>query len=42
MAGFVFGYLSFAMIGMSDEEMEISVKPLKRVFVESLCTFLGR
>ena len=41
-AGFVFGYLSFAMIGMTDEEMETSVKPLKRVFVDSLCAFLGR
>lgn len=41
-AGFVFGYLSFAMIGMTDEEVETSVKPLKRVFVNSLCTFLGR
>jgi len=41
-AGFVFGYLSFAMIGMTDEEIEPSMKSLKRVFVNSLCTFLGR
>jgi AcrR family transcriptional regulator len=41
-AGFVFGYLSFAMIGMTDEEIEPGMKSLKRVFVQSLCTFLGR
>ncbi|HUS73355.1 MAG TPA: TetR/AcrR family transcriptional regulator [Sedimentisphaerales bacterium] len=41
-AGFVFGFLSFAMIGMNEEEVESSVKPLRRAFVESLSTFLGR
>lgn len=41
-AGFVFGFLSFAMIGMSEEEVESSVKPLRRAFVESLSTFLGQ
>ena len=41
-AGFVFGFLSFAMIGMTKDEIEKSVKPLRRVFVRSLCTFLGR
>jgi AcrR family transcriptional regulator len=41
-AGFVFGFFSFAMIGMSEEEVESSVRPLRRAFVESLCTFLGR
>lgn len=41
-AGFVFGFLSFAMIGLTDEEIEKSVKPLRRVFVRSLCAFLGR
>lgn len=41
-AGFVFGFLSFAMIGMTSDEIETSVKPLRRVFVNSLCTFLGR
>ncbi|HIJ54260.1 MAG TPA: TetR/AcrR family transcriptional regulator [Planctomycetes bacterium] len=40
-AGFVFGFFSFAMIGMSEEEVESSVKPLRRTFVKSLCTFLG-
>ena len=41
-AGFVFGFLSFAMIGMTEDEIETSVKPLRRVFVRSLCAFLGR
>ena len=41
-AGFVFGFLSFAMIGMTPDEIETSIKPLRRVFVRSLCTFLGR
>ena len=41
-AGFVFGFFSFAMIGMTEDEMELSIKPLKQVFVKSLCAFLGR
>ena len=41
-AGFVFGFFSFAMIGMTDEEVESSVNPLRRSFVQSLCAFLGR
>jgi AcrR family transcriptional regulator len=41
-AGFVFGFFSFAMIGMTEVEIERSIKPLRRVFVRSLCTFLGR
>jgi len=41
-AGFVFGFFSFAMIGMASDEIETSIKPLKRVFVGSLGTFLGR
>ena len=41
-AGFIFGFLSFAMIGMTKDEVEKSIKPLRRVFVRSLCTFLGR
>ena len=41
-AGFVFGFLSFAMIGMTSEEVETSIKPLRQVFVRSLCAFLGR
>jgi len=41
-AGFVFGFFSFAMIGMTSDEIETSVKPLRQVFVKSLCSFLGR
>jgi len=41
-AGFVFGFLSFAMIGMTSEELEKSIEPLRRVFVRSLVVFLGR
>jgi len=40
-AGFVFGFLSFAMIGMTEDEIESCIKPLRRTFVKSLCTFLG-
>ena len=41
-AGFVFGFFSFAMIGMTEDEIDSSIKPLRRVFVRSLCSFLGR
>jgi AcrR family transcriptional regulator len=41
-AGFVFGFFSFAMIGMNEAEIETSIKPLRQVFVRSLVTFLGR
>ena len=41
-AGFISGYFSFAMIGMDADEIETSIKPLKKAFVRSLCAFLGR
>jgi AcrR family transcriptional regulator len=41
-AGFVFGFFSFAMIGMDSDEIQTSIKPLRRVFVRSLSAFLGR
>ena len=41
-AGFVFGFLSFAMIGMDSEEIESSLRPLRRAFVAGLSTFLER
>jgi AcrR family transcriptional regulator len=41
-AGFVFGFFSFAMIGMTQGEIELSIKPLRRSFVHSLFAFLGR
>ena len=39
-AGFIFGYFSFAMIGLNVDEMETNIEPLRRVFVQSLSTFL--
>jgi AcrR family transcriptional regulator len=41
-AGFISGYFSFAMIGMDENEIETSIKPLKKAVVMSLCVFLGR
>ena len=41
-AGFVFGFFSFARIGMTEEEIESSMNPMRRAFVRSLCVFLGR
>jgi hypothetical protein len=41
-AAFVFGFFSFAMIGMTSKEIETSITPLRRVFVKSLVMFLGR
>jgi len=41
-AGFVFGFFSFAIVGMNSKEFEISIKPLRRVFVKSLVMFPGR
>lgn len=41
-AGFVFGFFSFAMIGMTDEQVKDSVSPLRSVFVRGLCGFLGK
>jgi len=38
-AGFVFGFFSFAM---TSKEIETSIIPLRRVFVKSLVMFLGR
>ena len=35
-AGFVFGFFSFAMIGLEPEEMESSMKALRQSFVRSL------
>ena len=41
-AGFVFGFFSFAIIGMDKNELDKSIKSLRDVFVKSLCTFLGK
>lgn len=40
-AGFVFGFFSFAMIGMELEQIESSIQPLRQSFVRSLSSFLG-
>jgi AcrR family transcriptional regulator len=39
-AGFIFGYFSFSMISMSANEIEMSIKPLRKVFIKSLRVFL--
>ena len=39
-AGFVFGFFSFAMIGMEPEDIVTSIKPLRQSFVKSLSLFL--
>jgi hypothetical protein len=36
----VFGFFSFAMIGMEAAEIETSIKPLRQSFVKSLSSFL--
>jgi AcrR family transcriptional regulator len=41
-AGFVFGFFSFAMIGMTESEIEKSMSSLRQVFINSLCVFLER
>ncbi len=40
-AGFVFGFFSFAMIGVEFDEVESSIQPLRQSFVRSLSSFLG-
>lgn len=39
-AGFVFGFFSFAMIGMESQDIATSMKPLRQSFVKSLSLFL--
>jgi len=39
-AGFVFGFFSFAMIGMDSTEWETSIKSLRQSFVKSMSAFL--
>ncbi|HIJ67643.1 MAG TPA: TetR/AcrR family transcriptional regulator [Planctomycetes bacterium] len=41
-AGFAFGFFSFVMTEMNKNEIESNIKPLRRAFVMSLGTFLGR
>jgi AcrR family transcriptional regulator len=41
-AGFVFGFFSFAMIGLTQEEIKDSLRPLRKAFVETMAAFLAR
>lgn len=41
-AGFVFGFFSFAMIGLTKDEIETSIQLLRQVFVKSMVTFVRR
>jgi len=41
-AGFVFGFFSFATLGMTEEEIDTSLRPFRRAFVSGLSAFLGR
>jgi AcrR family transcriptional regulator len=40
-AGFVFGFFSFAMMGLSSQQIQDSLKPLRKAFVESMARFLA-
>jgi len=42
MAGFVFGFFSFATLGMTEEEIETGIRPFRRAFVSGLSAFLER
>ncbi|MBN2064754.1 MAG: TetR/AcrR family transcriptional regulator [Sedimentisphaerales bacterium] len=39
-AGFVFGYFSFAMVGMDDDNIQANLKPLRQSFVKSMSSFV--
>jgi AcrR family transcriptional regulator len=41
-AGFVFGFFSFAMTGLTKEEIEESLRPVRKAFVDSMAKFLAR
>jgi AcrR family transcriptional regulator len=41
-AGFVFGFFSFAMIGLTREEIEECLRPVRKAFVDSMAKFLAR
>jgi AcrR family transcriptional regulator len=41
-AGFVFGFFSFAMIGLTREEIEESLRPVRKAFVDSMAKFLAK
>jgi AcrR family transcriptional regulator len=41
-AGFVFGFFSFAMMGLSPQQIQDSLRPLRKAFVESMARFLAQ
>ena len=41
LAGVVTGFFSFAMIGMTPEEMENSLGPMRRAFIANASAFIG-
>jgi AcrR family transcriptional regulator len=41
-AGFTTGYFSFAVIGLTEKEIESTIAPLKSAFLKALSTFLNR
>lgn len=40
-AGFVFGFFSFAMLGLSQQQIQDSLKSLRNAFVDSMARFLA-
>lgn len=41
-AGFVSGFLSFAMIAMEPETLEKNLEPIRKAFVDGMTAFMGR
>jgi len=42
MAGFIFGFFSFAILGLSRQQIQDSLRPLQKAFVESMAKFLAQ
>ncbi|HEX40536.1 MAG TPA: TetR/AcrR family transcriptional regulator [Phycisphaerales bacterium] len=41
-AGFVSGFLSFAMIAMDPDSLERNIEPMRKAFVDGMMAFMGR
>jgi AcrR family transcriptional regulator len=41
-AGFIFGFFSFAMMGLTQQQIQDSIKSLRKAFVESMARFLAQ
>jgi AcrR family transcriptional regulator len=41
-AGFLFGFFSFAMMGLTQQQIQDSLRPLRKAFVESMARFLAQ